>query len=286
MTIVDLWAAFTAERSLAVEPTTVTTYKQVESWLRRCPITEPVQGRAALVWIMQQKPEKAALRVGQYIKTMYRWACAEDVGLVAKNPVASFKFPKGPRQVQVDITVFPREAVDDVMYQLQTASTHEAQWHLVAQFMLQTGLRTGEAFGIQWDDVDWDASQLQVRANYTLTHGYLKRTKTHTNRVVPLNAVALRVLRQRLSAEDGQPFVFPWNRHTFMNVFRGRMQRLHSTGVLGFLARPYTLRHTALSRWVEEGVPVQQVAKWAGNSSEMVWAHYAGTSTQYDIPVL
>jgi integrase len=285
-TLTELWAAFTTERSLSIEPTTVTTYRQVAYWLKRCPITDPAQGRAALVWVMQQKPEKAALRVGQYLKTMYRWACAEDVALVAKNPVASFKFPKAKRRVEIDITVFPRTVVDEVMVALKQASRNEAQWHLLAQFMLQTGLRTGEAFAIQWCDIDEELQQVLVRGNFTITHGYLERTKTGHNRVVPLNATAQWVLRERRLAADGQPFVFPWNRQSFMTTFRTRMKRLRAEGVLDFAARPYTLRHTALSRWVEEGVPVAQVAKWAGNSSQMVWEHYAGTTTTYEIPVL
>jgi integrase len=285
-TLTELWAAFVAERSLSIEPTTVVTYEQVAHWLERCPVKDPALGRAALVWIMQQKPEKAALRVGQYIKTLYRWACAEDVGLVGKNPVASFKFPKTRKRVEVDITVFPRTAVDEVMVALRQASRREAQWHLVAQFMLQTGVRTGEAFAVQWGDIDWGAAQVLVRGNFTITHGYLARTKTGQNRLVPLNAIALRVLRERQAAADGREFVFPWNRQSFMTTFRTRMRRLQAAGVLDFQARPYTLRHTALSRWVEEGVPVQQVAKWAGNSSEMVWAHYAGCTTNYPMPVL
>lgn len=285
-TLTDLWAAFTAERSLSIEPTTAVTYRQVALWLERCPVKDPEQGRMALVWIMQQKPEKAALRVGQYIKTMYRWACAEDVALVARNPVASFKFPKAKRRVDIDITVLPREAVDDVMAALRAASSRKAQWHLLAQFMLQTGMRTGEAFGIQWADVDLEARQVLVRGNFTITHGYLDRTKTGRNRLVPLNPIALAVLKERQRAADGEPFVFPWNRNSFQTTFRSRMLKLRSQGVLDFLARPYTLRHTALSRWVEEGVPIQQVAKWAGNSSEMVWSHYAGCTTNYEMPTL
>jgi len=285
-TLTELWSLFTAERSLALEPTTVYSYGQVKLWLERCPIKEATQGRAALVWVMQQKPEKAALRVGQYIKTLYRWACAEDVALVAKNPVASFKFPKAKQRVEIDITVFPRTAVDDVMAALRDSSIHQAQWHLLAAFMLQTGLRTGEAFAIQWGDIDWEAKQVLVRGNFTITHGYLERTKTGRNRLVPLNATALKVLQERRRADDGADFVFPWSRQTFMTTFRRRMRKLQADGVLDFQARPYTLRHTALSRWVEEGVPVQQVARWAGNSSEMVWSHYAGCTTAYDIPEL
>lgn len=42
--------------------------------------------------------------------------------------------------------------------------------------------------------------------------------------------------------------------------------------------RPYDLRHVAISRWLGAGIPVAQAAQWAGNTSEVIWKHYAGTT--------
>jgi len=50
--------------------------------------------------------------------------------------------------------------------------------------------------------------------------------------------------------------------------------------------RPYDLRHVAISRWLEAGIPVTQAAQWAGNTSEVIWKHYAGSTTEYEMPVL
>jgi len=50
--------------------------------------------------------------------------------------------------------------------------------------------------------------------------------------------------------------------------------------------RPYDLRHVAISRWLEAGIPVAQAAQWAGNTSEVIWKHYAGNTTEYEMPVL
>jgi len=40
-------------------------------------------------------------------------------------------------------------------------------------------------------------------------------------------------------------------------------------------ARPYDLRHFAISFWLLAGVAVTQVAAWAGNSEAVIWAFYA-----------
>jgi hypothetical protein len=64
------------------------------------------------------------------------------------------------------------------------------------------------------------------------------------------------------------------------------VDELHSAGLVKARYRPYDLRHVAISRWLEAGIPVAQVSAWAGNSNEVVWKHYAGTTTEYVVPVL
>jgi hypothetical protein len=34
------------------------------------------------------------------------------------------------------------------------------------------------------------------------------------------------------------------------------------------------------------GIPVTQAAQWAGNTSEVIWKHYAGSTKDYEMPVL
>jgi hypothetical protein len=37
---------------------------------------------------------------------------------------------------------------------------------------------------------------------------------------------------------------------------------------------------------VEAGIPVPQVAAWAGNTSEIIFKHYCNTTKEYEMPVL
>ncbi|WP_438983818.1 tyrosine-type recombinase/integrase [Vulcanococcus sp.] len=284
MTILELWQRFQLERSIALSPTSLSTdYNQVAHWLARCPIQDPKDGRAALVWVLQQEPHKAARRVGGYLKSLYRWACSEDIALVAKNPVATFKFPKPDQREEV--TVIPTDAVTSVMAALRTVSRTDTRWDLVSDFMLQTGCRTAEVFGLHWVDVDWENSRCRIHQNMTLTHGLRPRTKTGRERWVPLNSKAVEVLRVTQDLHN-EPLVFPWNRHTFMSSFRSAMEHLQAKGVIKKRFRPYDLRHTHISALLERGIPVTQVASWAGNSAQMVWQHYAATTSTYEMPNL
>lgn len=279
--LTDVWEAFCAERAVTLQATSLSTdYQQVGKWLSRCPVQDPERGREAMGWVLTQNPPKAARRVAMFLKSLYRWAASEDVALVARNPVASFRFPKRP-QSEDEVVVIPRVEVPMLLAGLGQARKGGAQWQLLAEWMLQTGVRTGEAFATQWSDIRGE--RVLVHQNYTLTHGLKASTKTNKQRWVPINAVARGTLDElpRTSA-----FVFPWNRQSFQSFFARRVEQMVAQGVLSRCYRPYDLRHTAISGWLEAGIPVTQTASWAGNSAQVIWAHYANTTGDYEMPVL
>ena len=100
-TLIEAWEQFKAERSIALCPTSlVADYRQVGKWLARCPITDLNEGRQILTWVLGQTPVKSGRRVSMYVKSLYRWAASEDIRLIDKNPITSFKMPKPPQEVQ------------------------------------------------------------------------------------------------------------------------------------------------------------------------------------------
>jgi len=281
-TLSQAWELFKAERSVSLCPTSLTSdYAQVSKWLARCPIQEFPEGRRVLTWLLQQKPEKAARRVCMYVRSLYRWAAAEDVALLPRNPVANFRMPKAP-QGEHEVVVIPREEIPLVLVALEAKRTYRGvNWALFAEFMLQTALRTGEARAIKWADIDGE--RVLIHSNFTLTHGHKNSTKTNKKRWVPLNTRAQEILAALPRDSD---YVFPWNRLAFQSFFIKRMGQLHNAGLIKKRYRPYDLRHVAISRWLEAGIPVTQAANWAGNTSEVIWKHYAATTAEYEMPVI
>ena len=177
--------------------------------------------------------------------------------------------------------MIPRDELPFVFAALERRERRGPQWHKLAQFMVQTGMRTGEAFAIRPGDVRGD--RVLVHQNFTLTHGLKASTKTNKKRWVPLNPVAKEILEEA-KLVDG--FYFPWNRSSYQTFFERRMQELHTLGLASKRYRPYDLRHTAISNWLEAGVPITQVASWAGNTAEVIWAHYANTTADYAMPTI
>jgi len=281
-TVHELWTAFVAERSISLCPTSLTSdYSQVGKWLERCPIQNIEEARKVMIWVLGEKPVLSSRRVAMYTKTMYHWAAQEDVGYLPRNPLASFKMPKAPQKDE-EIVVIPRSEVGLVLAALEAKRTYKnVNWAWYTEFMMQTAMRTGEVRALMWDDIK--ENKVLVHQNYTLTHGLKDSTKTNKKRWVPLNKKCQEILNKVPQVDK---FIFPWDRLAFQSYFRKKLKPLHQAELISALYRPYDCRHTAISRWIEAGIPVPQVANWAGNTSEVIFKHYCNTTKEYDMPEL
>lgn len=283
LALMDVWNQFVAERSISLEATSLCSdYRQAQKWLARCPHQNfETDGRAAMVWLLQEKPVQSARRVAMYLKSLYRWASQEDVGIIERSPIQSFRMPKAPQRDE-EIVVIPRNELDIVFSTLADKRTYRStNWAAYAEFMLQTAMRTGEVRALMWEDIK--DNKILVHRNYTLTHGLKNSTKTNKKRWVPLNEKCSKILD---NLKQDSKFIFPWDRLAYQSYFRKKMQQLHSANLISNIYRPYDLRHTAISRWIEADIPIAQVASWAGNTADVIWKHYANTTQEYNIPVI
>lgn len=279
-TIQEAWKEFHAERSVTLCPTSLTTdYKQVTKWINSCPITDLAEGRQIMAWILNKKPIKSARRVSMYIKSLYAWAASEDIQHIERNPIAKYKMPKPP-QADEEIIVIPRNETS-ILLSTFKKSQSKYDWAAYSEFMLQTAMRTGEVRAMRWQDIK--DNKVLVHCNYTLTHGLKNSTKTNKKRYVPLNSKCLDLLK---TIPEQDEYVFPYNRYAYMSFFYDRAKELFNKNLISHRYRPYDLRHTAISRWLEEKIPVAQAAKWAGNSSEVIWKHYVNVTQEYEMPIL
>lgn len=118
------------------------------------------------------------------------------------------------------------------------------------RFAIATGMRRGEMLRILWTDIDQDTKTLHIEV-----------TKNGHARTIPLSSHALAVLDEvRGWANKKEKRVFPMSE----NAFKLAWQRLRDrTGIedLHF----HDLRHEAISRFVERGLSVPEVALISGH---------------------
>jgi integrase len=125
-----------------------------------------------------------------------------------------------------------------------------------------TGMRRGEILGLSWKDLDLANNRL-----------YLTETKNGTLRVVALNALAVQVLKSLPAGEPGQ-LVFPDVDAARLSVYTRRV--FASVGIAD--ASFHSLRHTAASWLVMEGVDLYAVGRILGHKTPRMTQRYAHLS--------
>lgn len=126
---------------------------------------------------------------------------------------------------------------------------------------LDTAMRRGEIFQLRWKDVDLFGGEITVRAT---------TTKTGKARAVPISA-RLRDELTRLRAiapDDPNERVFG----IVNTIKKGFASACQAAGVEEF--RFHDARHTAITRWIEQGLPPMQVMAISGHTQMQTFARY------------
>jgi integrase len=157
-------------------------------------------------------------------------------------------------------------------------------WALV----VMTGVRRGEAVGLQWGDVDLDAGVIRVRQQAVEVAGrvHLSEPKTRSGvRTVPLDSGTTAALRSHKAAQAAERlkagaawrdtgFVFTdelgqmLRPEAVSRAFRGAAARAELPRI-----RLHDLRHTSASLALSAGVPLKVVSDRLGHSTIAITAN-------------
>jgi integrase len=226
-------------------------------------------------------------RTRQQARTILRIALgvAVEDGLLAVNPAVGKRLsvPQVRREMQV-LTGAQVGALLD--------GTRDEPYGALWAVLLTTGIRLGEALGLQWADLASDGAELRVvRALVRPTHGtdwLLESPKTGRTRAVPLLPEAVDALQrhrdrqqvERLVAADGYAS-YPGGGFIFASE---RGQPLQGTVVYKYHWRPmltrlgvppvrlHDCRHTAATMMLEAGYPMKLVQEILGHASMAITA--------------
>lgn len=141
------------------------------------------------------------------------------------------------------------------------------------------GLRTGEIFGLQWENVDFDTRTLHVRHSLSKVDG-LKAPKSHAGlRSVPMSEPVYAILKQVAdqAGEDQSGFVLlnPWGGPVRPDkgpyYWKAVMQRANLLGDDGKVKYSFhTLRHAAVSLMIAQGLDALRIKGIVGHASVSV----------------
>ena len=189
--------------------------------------------------------------------------------LIAVNAASGIKViaPRGEGAKKIK----PPSKAD--MQRILDAASNELRF--IVLFAASTGLRAGEQWSLRWRDVDVDTGMLNV-ARRVDTYGDEGPPKSAAGvRAVPLSSRMLYSLKEwRLQSKfsDNDDLIFPNKSGNFLchdNFIKRRYKPVLAVAEV-FDINWHSLRHYAVSTWIEAGLAPKTVQTFAGHSSLQV----------------
>lgn len=282
------------ELVLERKPTTIGDYR---SMLRRH--IEPFFGARALeridsdrirAFLAAKKKEGLATKtvINQLVFLHGLFAFALKRGWVVANPVASVDRPRAagadPDIHYLDLAEM--EALLGAIPDDDFGATERALYLTAAM----SGLRQGELVALRWTDVDWRASRIRVRRNYTRQRFGTPKSRRSSRSVPMIERVARELNRHyRASAFQGEGdlvFAHPQTGHPLdasklRKRFKDALERVELRPI-----RFHDLRHTFGTHCASAGVPLRTLQEWLGHrdfKTTLVYADYAPSPHEADL---
>jgi integrase len=230
-------------------------------------------------WVATGKGVRSIPNALRTLRSIFAWAIEEE--LVQVNPVLS---PSKIFKVEAPYdTDFLRP--EEVVPYLDAVSERAPRYQTFFRLLIFSGVRLGEAIGLQWGSVDFSGRFIDIRA--TSWRGIVTTPKTARSirRVNISHAMveALKEHRRRLS-EEALKWGRPLSEEVFVNevgmpLDESKVRKIHAaalkTAGLRHL-RVHSLRATFASLLASAGVPMFHVAKLLGHADVATTErHYA-----------
>lgn len=289
----ELWEKYVEFKRPQVSQTTIARdYKKYRSHISRLPSTSLDDAVQIRDWLLANLTPNAAKRCLTNISACCDWAMKS--GLVDANPfwgmAVEVKLSKGPESEATDIHSFTRKEREKII-QAFKSNRYYSHYASLIEFLFFTGCRPSEAIALQWKHINDKFITIEQAITYSET-GLAKKSglKTQERRRFPING-QLRSLLNLIKPEDCSPddYLFPSPEGKFidLNNFRNRAWKAILESLPGIEYRKlYQTRHTFITLCLEADIDAKDVARWVGNSPEVIYRHYAGNKRDLQVPEL
>jgi integrase len=193
-------------------------------------------------------------------------------GWLAENPVTKLEPAEKPHWTPQQVAILE---ADELAALLDRAP---AAYKFLFEFLAHTGLRIGEALGLTWADIDYDAGLVRVHRQLSRRREHRKPKTAAGKRDVILAPALARALRERWLAsryKAGTDFVFAdtlGRGLDYRDVGEGFRQAVRSAGLArdGKRLSLHSLRHGYASLLIAKGLNVVFVSRQLGHANPNV----------------
>ena len=214
----------------------------------------------------------------RHLQSFFTFLREEDI--IGGKPLDSVRIPRTRRRDVVPNKREFRRLKEWLDERIREAETPK-MIHLLMKLACHTGMRLGELTRLKWERGAEDVGTGHARSYVYLTEE--ERTITikfkRKLRVIPAGHVweTIETLRQQSDPSDTYVFTSPKSGSHYTVSCLCRKWKREVKKVDG-LSRPYTshsIRHGVVTRLLRQGVPVYEVGKVVGHSSEHITERYS-----------
>lgn len=222
------------------------------------------------------KAHSSAVKLYNILNGIFKMAFLDDS--IQENPMLRVTRPKPRKNEHVQEENEKAYTVQQLRHILQCLENEPLKWQTYINLVADTGMRRGEACGLQWSDVDFKKGTITIRRNlqYTSSVGvYVDTPKNRKSRPIDIGSEVIRLLRQLQTEQSGRcisKWIFtqdgsadPMHPQSPTRYFKKFGQRYE---VEDF--HPHKLRHTSASIALTNGADVVSVSERLGHSDTAV----------------
>jgi len=222
------------------------------------------------------KSHASVIKMYNILNGVFKMAFLDDS--IKDNPMLKVPRPKPRKDEHAQEEGDKAFTVSELRHILECLENEPLKWQVYISLVADTGIRRGEACGLQWSDVDFKSGTITIRRNlqYTVSAGiYVTSPKNGKARKVDIGPDMLELLQRLRSAQadsciskwiftqDNSPeAMFPQSPTRYFKKFGERY------GIADF--HPHKLRHTSASLAITNGADVVSVSERLGHSDTSV----------------
>jgi len=292
-----LWIRYTQFKTHQLEQSTIIRdYGKIQKRIEKFPTKELSGAVEIRDYLLKTYSAEIAKRTLKQLNACCNWGVRSKLieynpfqgmaGEIKSRKVSSTSRVPFSKQEMIEII----KAFENNTYSSKFSPVPHSYYASYVKFLFLTGCRVEELVALKWKHIE-DSCIVFCEAVATDVK-IRKDTKTHTVRHFPINS-QLRSLLEGVRPEHINPdtLVFPARNgkeidaHNFLNkVWKPVVSNLVERGLVRSYLPQYNCRHTFITMALEAGVSVVQVAKWVGNSPEIIMKHYAGIIQKVEVP--
>lgn len=222
------------------------------------------------------KAHSSAVKIYTILGGIFKMAYLGD--MIDRNPMDKVERPKPRKNERVKEESEKAYTVQQLRYILQCLEKEPLKWQAFIRLVSDTGMRRGEACGLQWSDIDLKRGSITIRRNlqYTSTVGVYEDTpKNRKSRPVDIGPEVVKLL-QKLHSEQASKCISKW-----LFTQDGTADPMHPQSPTRYFQKfgqrygiedfhPHKLRHTSASIALTNGADVVSVSERLGHSDTAV----------------